>query len=100
MRLIPIGFGNFVAGERVLGIVNPDSAPVKRTIAEARERGLLIDGTYGRRTRAVLVLDSAHVMLSALQPETVAARFGEGEGDRKGDKGEADRKKREGEWES
>jgi len=97
MRLIPIGFGNFVVGERVLGIVNPDSAPVKRTIAEARERGLLIDGTYGRRTRAVLILDSAHVMLSALQPETVAARFGEGEGERKG---ESDKKKREGaEWE-
>lgn len=83
MRLINIGFGNLVAGERVLAIVNPDSAPVKRTIAEARERGLLIDGTYGRRTRAVLVLDSAHVMLSALQPETVAARFVEGESDRK-----------------
>ena len=71
MKLINIGFGNMVAASRLIAIVSPDSAPVK----EARDRGMIIDGTYGRRTRAVLIMDSDHVVLSALQPETVAARF-------------------------
>ncbi|MDQ7850091.1 MAG: DUF370 domain-containing protein [Armatimonadota bacterium] len=74
-RLINIGFGNIVAANRVIAIVAPDSAPVKRIIQEARERGMLIDATYGRRTRAVVITDSGHVVLSAVQPETVAHRF-------------------------
>ena len=74
-RLINIGFGNIVAANRVVAIVAPDSAPVKRIIQEARDRGTLIDATYGRRTRAVVIMDSGHVVLSAVQPETVAHRF-------------------------
>ncbi len=70
-----LGFGNMVASSRLIAIVSPESAPVKRTIQEARDRGMVVDGTYGRRTRAVLIMDSDHVVLSALQPETVAARF-------------------------
>ena len=75
MKLINIGFGNMVASSRLIAIVSPESAPVKRTVQEARDRGMVVDGTYGRRTRAVLIMDSDHVVLSALQPETVAARF-------------------------
>jgi len=75
MKLVNIGFGNMVAAGRVIAIVSPESAPVKRTVQEARDRGMVIDGTYGRRTRAVLIMDSDHVVLSALQPETVAARI-------------------------
>lgn len=75
MKLINIGFGNMVASGRLVAIVSPESAPIKRIVQEARDRGVLIDGTYGRRTRAVLITDSDHVVLSALQPETVAARF-------------------------
>ena len=75
MKLINIGFGNLVSAERVLAIVSPDSAPIKRLIQESRERGMLIDATYGRRTRAVLITDSDHVILSAIQPETVANRL-------------------------
>ena len=74
MKLINIGFGNMVASSRLIAIVSPESAPVKRTVQEARDRGMVVD-TYGRRTRAVLIMDSDHVVLSALQPETVAARF-------------------------
>jgi len=74
-RLINIGFGNIVAANRIIAIVAPDSAPVKRIIQEAREKGSLIDATYGRRTRAVVITDSGHVVLSAVQPETVAHRF-------------------------
>ena len=74
MKLINIGFGNVVSANRVIAIVSPESAPVKRIITEAREKGLLIDATYGRRTRAVIVMDSDHVILSAIQPETVASR--------------------------
>ena len=72
--LINIGYGNSVAAERIISIISPESAPIKRLIAEARERGQLVDATYGRRTRAVLVIDSGHVVLSAIQPETVAQR--------------------------
>ncbi len=75
MRLINIGFGNMVSDQRIISIVSPESAPIKRIIQDARERGLLIDATYGRRTRAVIIADSGHVILSALQPETVAGRF-------------------------
>lgn len=74
-RLINIGFGNIVSAGRVVAIVSPESAPIKRVIAEAREREQLVDATYGRRTRAVLIMDSGHVILSAIQPETVAHRF-------------------------
>ena len=74
MRLINIGFGNLLAAERIVAIVSPDSAPVKRMIAEARERGRVVDATQGRRTRAVIQTDSDHVVLSAIQPETIAGR--------------------------
>lgn len=74
IKLINIGFGNIVSANRVIAIVSPESAPIKRTIQEARDRGRLIDATYGRRTRAVVVMDSDHVILSAVQPETVAHR--------------------------
>lgn len=74
-RLISIGHGNILAANRIIAIISPDSAPVKRIIQEARERGTLIDATYGRRTRAVVITDSGHVVLSAIQPETLANRF-------------------------
>ncbi|PWM44219.1 MAG: hypothetical protein DBX47_06055 [Clostridiales bacterium] len=74
MKLINIGFGNVVAASKIVAIVSPDSSPIKRVIQEARENGSLIDATYGRRTRAVIITDSEHVILSAVQPETVAAR--------------------------
>ncbi len=75
MKLINIGFGNMVSSARIIAIVSPESAPIKRTIQEARDTGRLIDATYGRRTRAVIITDSDHVVLSAIQPETVAGRF-------------------------
>lgn len=71
-----IGFGNIVALNRALAIMSPDSAPIKRIIQEAREKNSLIDLTYGRKTKSVIVLDSGHLVLAALQPETIAARFG------------------------
>ncbi len=76
MKLINIGFGNMISSARLLAIVSPDSAPIKRTIQEARDRGMLIDASYGRRTRSVIIMDTDHVILSAIQPETVAARAG------------------------
>ncbi|HRY12785.1 MAG TPA: DUF370 domain-containing protein [Syntrophomonadaceae bacterium] len=75
IKLVNIGFGNIVAANRIVAIVSPESAPIKRIIQEAREKGVLIDATYGRRTRAVIVVDSGHVILSAVQPETVANRL-------------------------
>ena len=75
MKLINIGFGNMVSANRLVAIVSPESAPIKRIITDARERGSLIDATYGRRTRAVIITDSYHVILSAVQPETVANRL-------------------------
>lgn len=75
MKLINIGFGNIVSADRLIAIVSPESAPIKRIIQEARDRGMLIDATYGRRTRAVIITDSDHVILSAIQPETVANRM-------------------------
>ena len=77
MRLIGIGFGNLVAAERVISIVSPESAPIKRMIQEVRERGLLIDASFGRSTRSVMIMDSGNVILSALPPETLASRFAE-----------------------
>ena len=75
MKLINIGFGNSISAEKVVAIVSPESAPIKRIISDARDRGQLVDATYGRRTRAVMVTDSGHILLSAIQPETVAHRF-------------------------
>ena len=74
MKLINIGFGNMISQGRLIAIVSPESAPIKRIITEARDRGNLVDATYGRRTRAVIIMDSGHVILSAIQPETVAGR--------------------------
>ena len=74
MKLLNIGFGNMVNADRIIGIVSPDSAPIKRLVQDAREKGALIDASYGRRTQAVLIMDSDHVVLSALTPETVASR--------------------------
>ncbi len=81
MKLINIGFGNMVQASKLVAIVSPESAPIKRIIQDARDRGSLIDATYGRRTRAVIVMDSDHVILSAIQPETVANRVVEHEED-------------------
>lgn len=75
IKLINIGFGNIVSANRIVAIVSPESAPIKRIITEARDKGMLIDATYGRRTRAVVITDSDHVILSAVQPETVAHRL-------------------------
>lgn len=75
MRLINIGFGNMVNAGKLIAIVSPESAPIKRIVQEARDKGSLIDATYGRRTRAVIIMDSDHVVLSAVQPETVANRL-------------------------
>ncbi len=75
MKLINIGFGNIVSANRLVAIVSPDSAPIKRIIQDARDRGMLIDASYGRRTRAVIITDSDHIILSAVQPSTVAHRL-------------------------
>ncbi|MEA4927393.1 MAG: DUF370 domain-containing protein [Candidatus Limiplasma sp.] len=76
MKLINIGFGNMVASDRIVAVISPDSAPVKRLVQEARDRKRIVDATQGRRTRAVIITDSDHVVLSAIQPETVAGRAG------------------------
>ena len=76
MKLINIGFGNMVASDRIVAVISPDSAPVKRLVQEARDRKRIVDATQGRRTRAVIMTDSDHVVLSAIQPETVAGRAG------------------------
>ena len=75
IQLLNIGFGNMVSANRVMAIISPESAPVKRMVQDARDKGLLIDATYGRKTRAVLVMDSGQIVLSAIQPETVAHRL-------------------------
>lgn len=74
-KLVNIGFGNIVSAGRIIAIVSPESAPIKRVITEGRDRGTLIDATYGRRTRAVIFADSGHIILSAVQPETVKHRL-------------------------
>lgn len=81
MKLINIGFGNMINAGRLVTIVSPESAPIKRIIQDAKEKGSLIDATYGRRTRAVIIMDSGHVILSAVQPETVAGRLDDEEED-------------------
>jgi regulator of extracellular matrix RemA (YlzA/DUF370 family) len=75
IKLINIGFGNIVSANRIIAIVSPESSPIKRIIQESRDKGMLVDATYGRRTRAVIITDSDHVILSAVQPETVAHRL-------------------------
>ena len=75
MKLINIGFGNMISASRLITIVSPESAPIKRIIQDAKDKGMLIDATYGRRTRAVIIMDSDHVILSAVQPEPVAGRL-------------------------
>ena len=74
MKLINIGFGNIVSAERIISIVSPESAPIKRIVQEAKDSKMTIDATYGRRTRSVIVMDSGHIILSAVQPETIANR--------------------------
>ena len=75
MQLINKGFGNIVSANRIISIVSPESAPIKRLVQEAKDSKMAIDATYGRRTRAVIIMDSGHVILAAVQPETVAGRL-------------------------
>ena len=75
MKLINIGFGTMVSSSRLIAVVSPESAPIKRIVQDSRDRGDLIDATYGRRTKAVIIMDSGHVILSALTPETIGARL-------------------------
>ncbi len=85
MKLIQVGFGSMISAQRLVAAISPESAPVKRMIQDARERGCLIDATYGRRTQAVLIMDSGHMILAAISPESLSLRIGgrdeeEGEG--------------------
>ena len=89
MKLINIGYGNMVSAERVVAIISPESAPIKRMIQDARDGGSLIDATFGRKTRAVVIADSGHIILSALPPEAVSGRIG-GTGDPAADEEEAE----------
>lgn len=75
MKFINIGFGNIVSADKIVAIVSPDSAPIKRMVQEAKDNKTAVDATYGRRTRAVLIMNSNHIILSAIQPETVAGRL-------------------------
>ena len=75
MKLINIGFGSLVSAQRVLAVVSPESAPIKRVVQEAKERGMLIDASYGHKTKAVILMDTDHVILSALTPEIITARW-------------------------
>ena len=79
MKLVNIGFGSMVAAGRILAVVDPDSAPIKRVVQEARERGMLIDASYGRKTQAVILMDTDHVILSAMTPDTLAQRWRDGQ---------------------
>ena len=79
MKLLNIGFGSMVAAGRVLAIVDPDSAPIKRVMQEARERGMLVDASYGRKTKSVILMDTDHVILSALTPDVLSARWNDEE---------------------
>ncbi len=87
MWMLNIGYGNMVSADRIIAVVSPDSAPIKRIIQEGRDRGMLIDATYGRRTRSVIIADTDHVILSALLPETISGRL---EGRESADKEETD----------
>ena len=89
MKLINIGFGNMVSAQRLLSVISPDSAPVKRLVQEARDRGMLIDASFGRKTRAVLIMDTDHVILSALEPKAIRSRVA-------GDEEKEDREDEEG----
>lgn len=75
LKLLNIGFGNFVVANRIVAVISPGSAPVKRIKEVAKGKGLLVDATYGRKTRAIVVMDSQHVVLSAINPETIASRL-------------------------
>lgn len=90
MKLINIGFGNLVSAERLLTVVSPDSAPVKRLVQEAKERAMLIDASFGRKTKAVLVMDTDHVILSAIPPETIAKRLNDKDGETGSDEEETE----------
>ena len=81
MKLINIGYGNSIADNRIIAVISPDSSPVKRIIADAREKGFLVDATYGRKTKSVIVTDSSHVVLSAVSPETISGRVNENIGE-------------------
>lgn len=74
MKLVNVGFGNMVSAERIITVVSPDSAPIKRMVQEAKERGMLIDASYGRKTRAVIIMDSDHIILSAILPVSISSR--------------------------
>lgn len=80
MQFINIGFGNLISAQRLIAVVSPDSAPVKRLVQESRDRGMLIDATYGRKTASIFIMDSDHVILSALPPERFSPKEQEGEG--------------------
>ncbi|MCD8390780.1 MAG: DUF370 domain-containing protein [Firmicutes bacterium] len=80
MKIINIGFGNMVNSDKIIAVVSPESAPIKRIVREAEDRGMLVNATYGRKTRAVVVMDSEHIVLSALQPETISGRINDEEG--------------------
>lgn len=82
VKFINIGFGNIVSANRIISVVSPESAPIKRLIQESRDKGILVDATYGRRTRAVIITDSDHVILTAVQPETIANRVSNKEDDK------------------
>ena len=77
MKLVSVGFGNLISAGKIVSIVSPDSAPIKRVVQEARERGMLLDASFGRRTKSVLLMDTDHVILSSVTPETIAARMEE-----------------------
>lgn len=81
MKLVNIGFGNMVSSHRMLSIVSPDSAPIKRLVQEAKERSMVIDASFGRRTKSVIIMDTDHVILSAIPPETIAKRMSDKEGE-------------------
>ncbi len=89
MKLVSIGFGNLVSQQRIISIISPESAPIKRMVQDVRERGLLIDASFGRSTRSVIVMDSGNVILSALPPETIAARCEDNRGEDKSEANEA-----------
>lgn len=84
MKLVNIGFGNYVSSDRLLAVVSPDSAPIKRIVQDSREIGMLVDASFGRKTKSVLIMDSGHTILSALTPETVAGRAEDEEEDNHG----------------
>ena len=86
-KLVHIGFGNMAVAERIVAIINPSSAPIKRLKEEARGEGFLVDATQGRKTRAILIMDSNHIILSGIQPETIAHRLSEDEADEEEEQG-------------